>query len=518
MSLLHDTLCFVRAYPDNEAVLEQVEAMLGSFAQRADLRRHERALLDSGIAGTEIHFSFFPATAIWLARRWGELLTIDWEAFDRQEALERMLPELVLHGEIPGLDNYDLELREWIETFKGPEETDAQFLLLRLAQLPMDSYTLETRLEEMEIPLRLAPGPDTPARTREKYARSPIVYSSEPLRRSGFSLPSEIARPPRAVRNTTPREGQRLLDLARSTMSTGHRDLDAFAYGDPRDVRIVENGEGLQCVTIGLIPERRFLLECLYGFLILHNGVPVSYGSYLGLFSSVEIAFTVFDTFRAADARAIYGRLLANAHHLFGCRSFSVDPYQLGRNNEGGIRSGAWWFYQKIGFEPRAPAQRRLMRGELRRLRKDPAYRSSAATLRKLADADVFLQLGRARDDVIGLLPLENIGLQISRYVGRRFGHDRRQAETTCAREAASLLGLGSVRGFSSGEKLAWRRWSPLVLILPGIERWGPRERRDLVAVIRAKGARRESEYLRRFDAHRRLRRAIRTLALRADV
>ena len=34
----------------------------------------------------------------------------------------------------------------------------------------------------------------------------------------------------------------------------------------------------------------------------------------------------------------------------FGCTSFSIEPYQLGRDNDEGIESGAWWFYRKLGF------------------------------------------------------------------------------------------------------------------------------------------------------------------------
>jgi hypothetical protein len=51
------------------------------------------------------------------------------------------------------------------------------------------------------------------------------------------------------------------------------------------------------------------------------------------------------------------------------------------------------------------------------------------------------------------------------------------------------------------------------VLLLPRLERWSEAERRSLVEVIRAKGGRRESDFVRRFDAHRRLRAAIRDLA-----
>ncbi|MHC4143110.1 MAG: hypothetical protein ACYSUF_15020, partial [Planctomycetota bacterium] len=93
------------------------------------------------------------------------------------------------------------------------------------------------------------------------------------------------------------------------------------------------------------------------------------------------------------------------------------------------------------------------------------------------------------------------------------FGYDRRQAEKQCAQEAAKLLGVRSRRGFSAGERLAWARWSPLILVLPGVSRWPREDKRALVEVVRAKGGLRESDYLARFDRHRRLRRAIVELA-----
>jgi hypothetical protein len=154
------------------------------------------------------------------------------------------------------------------------------------------------------------------------------------------------------------------------------------------------------------------------------------------------------------------------------------------------------------------------MRRELQRRKTKPSYRSSAATLRKLASANMFLDPAKARDDVFGVLPLANVGLRITQYLSERFGYDRRKAERTCAREAAELLGVRSVRSFSPGERLAWRRWSPLILILPGIKRWPRKDQKALVAVVRAKGGRRESDYLLRFDRHPRLRRAIRALAI----
>jgi hypothetical protein len=121
----------------------------------------------------------------------------------------------------------------------------------------------------------------------------------------------------------------------------------------------------------------------------------------------------------------------------------------------------------------------------------------------------MYLYLKGRRDDILGKLWMGNVGLRISRYLAKRFGADRERGIENCAREAAQLLGIGSQRDFNAGERLAWRRWSPLVLILPGIEKWTDVEREDLAQVVRAKGGRRESDFVRLFDGHRKLRRAI---------
>ncbi len=56
-----------------------------------------------------------------------------------------------------------------------------------------------------------------------------------------------------------------------------------------------------------------------------------------------------------------------------------------------------------------------------------------------------------------------------------------------------------------------------MILILPGVEKWSAAEKKDLVAVVRAKGGRRESDFALLFDRHRKLRRAVAKLALSAE-
>jgi hypothetical protein len=199
--------------------------------------------------------------------------------------------------------------------------------------------------------------------------------------------------------------------------------------------------------------------------------------------------------------------------HIFGSNAFFIPPYQLGHNNTEGLKSGAWWFYYKLGFRPENLEVRRLLRSELRLMRENPGHRSSTATLQKLSSEPVFLYLDQAKQEVLAKIPLEKLGLKISRLLADRFGADREKGIQAMSREAAQLLGIRTQRDWSAGERLAWERWSPLMVMLPGISRWRPEEKRSLVQVARAKGGRCESDFVTLFNKHRRLRRAILKLA-----
>lgn len=515
---LHESLCFLRAYPDDARVLAAVERLLAGFGERTDLRRHAAELVDTGIAGTEVAFSFYAEMARWLVARWPERIRVHWEEFGAEESLMRLLPLLVLPAEAAGMEEVGFSAREWCERLKGPGETDAAFLVRRIAALPVDPFVHEYLYQELDLWLRLDPGPDTPARGRARWTPSPVHFQGSVLRRGRPDLAREARRPPLAIRTLSRRAGAELIDLARGSMVTRGRDLDAFAYGDPNDVRLVECGEGLEFAAIGVRPERRLLLEAVYAFLTLKNGVPIGYVLNSALYRSAEIAYNVFETFRGAEAGQVYGRVIATVRALFGSDSFTIYPYQLGDDNLEALESGAWWFYQKLGFRPKDPATRRLMERELARLARDPAHRTPIETLRELARHNLYWHLGRERDDVIGMVYFADAGLAASARLAERFGSDRERAEAVLAQEAAELLGVRSFAGWTAGERLAWRRWAPLVTALPRVRRWKAPQRRALARVVRAKGGRRESDYVRLFDAHLPLRRALAELAADAGL
>jgi len=506
---LHEAACFLRAYPDDAVVLERAEDLLDGFVDRTDLRRFRDELIDTGIAGTRIYFSVFYVTACWLARRWPGRLRIDWEEFENADDLVDILHLLVPYAETPAVDNVTLDAPDWVERLRGPAETDGSFVVRRFEAMRMDVHGREATFEGLNIPFVIEPGADTPARTRARYRRSPVVFQSRPLERKRPSLESELDRPPLSVTTVPPSQAVRLIDLTREAMITRSRDLYSFLHADPEDVRLVDCGDGLQFVCIGMHPSRRLVLESVYGFLTLKNGVPIGYVLTSSLFSSSEIAYNVFETFRGGEAGVVFGRVMGMTRMLFGAETFSIDPYQLGFGNPEGLRSGAWWFYYKLGFRPDDPGVRRVLRGELARMRRDPSYRSDVDTLNRLASKHLFYDRHEPRRDALGRIPLGRIGMAVSRYVARRFGSDREDGMRTLAREAAGRLGLRSTRRLSEHERLLWERWSPLIMALPGVEHWSRADRRALLELVRAKGGRHESDYVALFNRHLPLRKAM---------
>lgn len=512
MLALHEALCFLRAYPDDAALLARVIRELERFALRPDLRRLRDELVDSGIAGTGIHFPFHWVTARWLTQRWPGALRVDQAAIGERERerFEQLFPLLLPEAEWPDFE-LGLGPAEWLRRAKGPDETDAELLIGRVARLRAAPRVREALFHDLGLPLILEPGPDTPNRTSAWHALGPPVFQTRSLSRARPTLRQVVRRRPRSVVGVSAREGQRLIELGREALLARGRDLDGMVYASRDDVRVIDAGDGLTLACWGLLPEHRALVESIYVFLLLKNGVPIGYYQAAVLFGSAELNYHVFPSFRGVEAAEVYARALGVVRHLFGCDAFSVHPYQLGHGNPDALAAGAFWFYRKLGFAPENPRVVAELAREERRLAKSPRHRSSPAVLARLASDYLFFYLGRRRDDVGSKLVLSRFSLAVTDLLAR-FGAARERGLAELAREAARLTGT-RLAALGAGERLAFERWAPLILALPGVEAWTLAERRALGRVARAKGGSSEDEFVRRLDAHRRARRALLALA-----
>jgi len=502
---LHEALCFIRAYPDSAAVLAQVQAMLAAFDRRADLRAHRIALADSGIAGTATHYRFFAGQAQWLAQRWPNQLRLDRSAPGADERIANALAPLVTPVEASALVELKLPGYAALDRLRGTDETDAAFLLRRIAAMAADAFTREAYSDILDASYVLAPGPDTPSRTAAHFAGAPLVFRRHPPSRVRPDLRAEIARSPRSLRRMSVRDGTSIVELARAAMVVRHRSLEAFSFAEPRDAWLVDHGDGLAMTLVGVVPERRHAVASSYAGLTLRNGVPIGYHQADIVGGSAALSFNTFDTFRGGEAAYTFARWLAALRHAFGTTSFTLDPYQLG--NDEALESGAWWFYAKLGFRPRDAATSRLARDELARLARRPRHRTGAATLRRLAARHLFFDLEPGR--ALPLCSLAALGLRTGASLSARAGSDRERAVDQDSSALLRHCGLPSLRRFSAEQREAWRRLAPILALLD-VGAWPDDERCALVDLIRAKGARSERDYVARCLAHPKLDAALR--------
>ena len=106
---------------------------------------------------------------------------------------------------------------------------------------------------------------------------------------------------------------------------------------------------------MGVPPDKRLPLRAYHAAIIFKNGVAVGYFEGLSIFERLESGFNFYYTFREGETAWIYAKTLAILRHLLGVTVFTIDPYQIGYENEEGIESGAFWFYRKFGFRTCLP-------------------------------------------------------------------------------------------------------------------------------------------------------------------
>jgi hypothetical protein len=497
---LHEVLCFMRAWPDNAAVLREVERLLAGFERRADLLAHRDALAFSGIAGTVIWFPFFYPTARWIAQRWPDALRLDRNDTVADESIGKLLPALVTPLETHALREAHLSGYASLDRLRG-RSSDATFLIEQVAAMPGSDETREAFYDLINPSCELHPSAGTPSRTNAHYPRAPGCWQTTPLRRGRPELSAELQRLPQKLRRVSAAEGETLLTLAHGAMITRQRDLDTIAHGNARDVWLADDGEGLTFALIGMVPERRVALPALYGGLTLKNGVPIGYWQADFLGRSAAVSFNTFETFRGGESAHHFARLLAALRAFAGVSSFSIEPYQLGQGNDEGIESGAWWFYFKLGFRPRTHAAVQLAAAEVQRQRARPRHRSTPQTLRMLAEHHLHYDLDPQHP--APLLPPARIGLRVGDHLAS-LANDRTVAMERALAEAKRRCGLALLDGFTRNERTAWRGLAPLIATLP-MAHWSAKDRAALVALARAKGAASERGFAQRLGVHLRL-------------
>jgi hypothetical protein len=385
-------------------------------------------------------------------------------------------------------------------------KTELQWIVEQIENLPMSELEKSRIYDLLRLPVRWKIGNQHFSRTLNWSRPREVFYHREPLiQRSGVSLREQLSRKPPRLRKLSRAEGREAIERIHEIMLVRYRELYGTTLGDPGSVVRAELERGVVIYLWNLPPDRRLPLRAYVAGFTLKNGVPINYIEAIGLCEWLEVGFNTFYTFRGGEVAWIFAQVLRCLCSLMGATCVSMYPYQLGDQNEEAIESGAYWFYRKLGFRPARKDLVVLVEQEERKIAANPKYRTSPRTLRRLASAHLIYELPGSEAGAWDHFSTRNLGLAATRRMAREFNGVSTQQRESAAAALAKTLTADYIR-WSPLQRQAFENFAVVLSQAKELRFWTPRQKRDLVELVRAKSAPDEMVYLHLTQKRTRLR------------
>jgi hypothetical protein len=312
------------------------------------------------------------------------------------------------------------------------------------------------------------------------------------------------AGPPATV-PLTARQRTGLQQSMRLVLASLQRETDPVTHAET--VTLHDMGRGVRIALVPLAPAVRLPFDSYVGFMAFRNGVPLAYGGAWIYPGRSKVGINVFPAMRGGESAWFFTQLLRLYHHRFDVRVFEAENYQLGLGNAEGLRSGAYWFYYRLGFVPTDARLARVAAREFARLQASRAYTVPRALLRELVADGLELTIA---PEPIAPTDTGALTLAVQQHIAARYGGDVPAATRAALHRVGALLPARASRTSPGSAATAW--YTALDAI-PDLERWTLRERRALVSLLETKDAPDEQRHQRLLRHHTRLLDAWRALS-----
>ena len=184
----HESLCYLRAFPDNDIVLKRVESELRTFVTRvSSLGKSERALLDeTGIVGTELSHPYGYFMTRWLIGKFPGAIDLNWESYSelKDDHILDYMPVLLTHNENDAVDDPNMPTTDIIAADIAKRSVNRLEWFMRLFdRLSASDQVKRLLFDKMELPQTITVANHQFARTHAKMPAREIHYQREPLRK-----------------------------------------------------------------------------------------------------------------------------------------------------------------------------------------------------------------------------------------------------------------------------------------------------------------------------------------------
>ena len=416
----YHTLLFLRAYPDNRTIYELAKTSLQKLEEEIKADATVRAsLYNTGVTGSQVCAEFGFEIAKWLRKRYGANASLDsMTAPDGQilYILSAVMPQV--ESEI--LQDENSTWKVWLKKVTLPGEDLLDTLIQLFDQSPIRPEVKDELWSALGINIsvdQLVHEQLPPELISVHYHRSLIKKGS--LEGRDDEKPVKI--------NLTVTEAEKIIECGRMTLVRYIKEIDPISFTDPDLVSYYQLSRGLSIALFGMRPERRHPLDCYMGYMVFKNGLPLAYAGSWVLFDSARIGLNVFPSFRGGESLHTFEQILRLHKQVYHLNRFSTDPYQIGKHNDDGIKSGAFWIYYKLGFRPIRGDLKQMAESEAEKLATQKGYRTPEAVLRKLADSRMEIVVGKGSCARFDATDLSKVYAAIVRdkYAGNRLEAER---------------------------------------------------------------------------------------------
>lgn len=499
----HDLLLFIRAFPRNVADRDRASAGLarisGRAAELAAARKgFANGLRDSGIDGQPMRARFSIDLCRWLLVEEPGAIALD--ALEGEEDLVRnTLLALVHQSEREAMD--DARHDPLARLHDASNGAPLPWLVNAIDHATADPHLRHALWETCGPGIRVTPRHSKLSRTWCEGLADPVHPFPTGTRELGDPRMA-MNKPLLPETRLDPRQRRALILAGRGVLIGHQRETDPVTLANGRSIVHQRLDHGMSIALLQLPVGRRTAFDAYVGYVAFANNVPVAYGGAWIFPGKSKVGISVFPAFRGGPSTMLFAQVLRCYAQRYGVGCFEAENYQLGHGNADGIRSGAYWFYHRLGFRTEHPRLAQVAAAERERVRLEVGYRTPAAVLRKLVVEPMLLRVNGEDAPVFEPLDLSE---RVMEHLAATAEGDRSMALERLARRVARKLGVGSMRGWSHGDRAGFMELAPAVDPIPDLERWTRSDKQDLVKVMCAKGAITEDRYIARLRRHARL-------------
>ncbi len=478
----YDILLFLIAYPGNRAVYKLT---LQSLQQLQDyIQTHENLkerLYNSGITNTQLCAAFSFDMVKWLrSKHPHDVRLISFDAGDGQ--IQSILSVVMPKVESEILQDANSNWRSWLKKSlkKGEDILDRLIAVFDETDIRPEVRDELWNAIGINVEINFPSHHCLPSSLiTPYYHRSLIKKDTKKL---------AAIRPIRVDLNEA--EAEQMIECGRMILLRHLREIDPITFTAPYLVSYYQLPRGISLALMGMVPERRHPIDSYMGYVVFKNGLPVAYaGSWL-LFDSGRIGLNIFPSYRGGESQYIFEQVLKLHSKVYKLNRFSVDPYQLGKENHDGIHSGAFWIYYHAGFRPIRKEQLQIAEAEDMKIKTTKLYRSPSSILAKLADSrmEIVMHKKAVRFDAT------DMSLAYSNIVETQFSNNRKRAEEQSFTKLAKLLQIKNF--YEEKMQFVLKNWS--VLLLSNEQEWrhNNRLKKKLKKLFQLKASGPEEEYI----------------------